>query len=773
MRAVRNVVSGLGLLVFFGFACTPQGDPTSVRVAPLDFVPNELQQPGTQPGQVSSLESPDKCDNCHGGYNTSVEPAHNWRGGMMSQATRDPLFWATMAIAEQDFGGVGDLCLRCHSPDGWISGRSIPTNGQALRASDSFGVTCDLCHKLTNPDRSEWLGAQSAPFLAHDEQSPATGYYGSGQYVLWGGNQKLGPYADASARHQSGVSRFHREAALCGTCHDVSNPVVGDLAPYNGTLGAPLPDGTFGGTLGSPIAGKAAFNHFPFAYGVVERTFSEHVASRLSTTRIKDYPSLPAELQGGAIRAAWESACVTGPDCDYADGTPRVFSCQSCHMRPVTGQGCNKNPPVRKDLPLHDMTGGNYWAPDAIRWLDQRGLLRAGGGLTSAEVLALEDGKVRAQKQLSSAATLSVSGNILTVVNQTGHKLISGYPEGRRMWLNVIWYDSSGTVLREDGAYGALRVDLDGQTMQVRTLLDEGARIYNAHMAISPAWAQKLLTLGYSPAIPVVFDRVSGAVTMTLGDVAAASSPVETFHFALNDTVKYDNRIPPYGMRYDDAVVRNILPVPATQYGAPGPGGVFDHKDQVTLSPPANASYAKIRLLYQPTSWEYIQFLYLANLGIDPFLADVGDNLLSAWLGTGMAEPHLMAETTWGAPPAPPRVTSMVDSLSTWTVLKSGALGTLANAFTLGSTVGVRAHVLAAETSLSGAQVFFAIIAPSGATVANLQGFTDTAGVAIVKWKTARSNAVGLYSVRVTEVLRNGTTFDPSIGVTTTTFTLR
>ena len=33
------------------------------------IVPTEIQQPGTQPGEVSNLETPDKCDNCHGGYN--------------------------------------------------------------------------------------------------------------------------------------------------------------------------------------------------------------------------------------------------------------------------------------------------------------------------------------------------------------------------------------------------------------------------------------------------------------------------------------------------------------------------------------------------------------------------------------------------------------------------------------------------------------------------------------------------------------------------------
>jgi hypothetical protein len=32
-----------------------------------DVVPTDIQQPGTQPNEVGTLESPDKCDNCHGG----------------------------------------------------------------------------------------------------------------------------------------------------------------------------------------------------------------------------------------------------------------------------------------------------------------------------------------------------------------------------------------------------------------------------------------------------------------------------------------------------------------------------------------------------------------------------------------------------------------------------------------------------------------------------------------------------------------------------------
>jgi hypothetical protein len=54
--------------------------------------------------------------------------------------------------------------------------------------------------------------------------------------------------------------------------------------------------------------------------------------------------------------------------------------------------------------------------------------------------------------------------------------------------------------------------------------------------------------------------------------------------------------------------------------------------------------------MYQPTSWEYINFLYQANDGSVAFLANEGANLLDAWLNTGMAAPHIMATTTWTPP---------------------------------------------------------------------------------------------------------------------------
>jgi hypothetical protein len=454
--------------------------------------------------------------------------------------------------------------------------------------------------------------------------------------------------------------------------------VVGDLAPNNGAQ-TPLAAGTFDGQLDTPtnprnITDKAAFNNPPYKYGVVERTFSEYKAGLLSQTLVSDYGTLPADLQTGAIQNARNAALGTSTDPndpgynpnapDYADGSPRYFSCQTCHMPATTALGCNKNNVLtRPDQPMHDLTGGNYWMPDVIQYMDTQDTLLLGDNLTALENSGIVAGGLRARANLDNAATLSVTGNTVKVVNLTGHKLITGYPEGRRMWLNIVWKDAANATLREDGAYGPLQlafdVNGDGNVDTLDTvdslldLHDPDTRIYEVHGAVTQEWASKLISVSASYAgIPVAYDRITGAVTHTVGDIAAQAPGTwhETFHFVLNNKVVKDTRIPPWGMSYDASVLRNILPVPATQYGNPGPGGTFNYWDAFTLNPPAGAVSATIRLLYQPTSWEYIQFLDHANNGTVAFLASEGANLLDAWLNTGMAAPHVMATTTWTPP---------------------------------------------------------------------------------------------------------------------------
>lgn len=162
----------------------------------------------------------------------------------------------------------------------------------------------------------------------------------------------------------------------------------------------------------------------------------------------------------------------------------------------------------------------------------------------------------------------------------------------------------------------------------------------------------------YGP-IVLSYDRITGDPGPTIADLAAQApgSYHETFHFVLNNYVAKDNRIPPYGMDYETARVRNALPVPATEYGGGaaqynGLSNVYEYWRTVQLHPPVNATGADITLYYQGTSWEYIQFLANANSGQNAFLGDEGINMLDAWLNAdpaaAMVPPFVMATATWG-----------------------------------------------------------------------------------------------------------------------------
>lgn len=344
-------------------------------------------------------------------------------------------------------------------------------------------------------------------------------------------------------------------------------------------------------------------------------------------------------------------------------------------------------------------------------------------------------------------------------------------------------------MVREDGAYGPL-VDKNGQPVQVLNplngqlvqvewildLKDPNTRIYEAHYAITKEWAETLVSVDASYASLIIdYDRLTHAPGITLGEVAAGpeGSYAKSFHFALNDYVAEDNRIPPYGYSYDEARRRNTLPVPEDHYGDPGPGGTFDYWDSVTLNPPPDAVYATIDLLYQGTSWEYVQFLWKENDGQIAFLANEGVKMLDAWLNTEMAYPYVMVSTTWGQAPVPPPPDLLVSSLLTYAVGGRGA-EVQTDTFKIRDTVTIKAVVVEVHAlPLSGAQVFVQIVSAHGSLITSLQGFSDDTGTAVLKWKTDRRDLPGLYTANVVDVLRNGYVFNSAGSVTSVRFRLQ
>jgi len=518
----------------------------------------DFDMPGTQPfEQGPDLDSPANCATCHGNYDPAKEPYFNWQGSMMANAARDPLFLANMSIANQDAANSGDLCLRCHFSRGWLAGRSVPTDGSRMQPADTEGITCALCHRMVNPVYTAGVSpTNDAPILGALSFKGTN--YGNGMFVIDPNGLRRGPYTNATLGHDSLGSPFHRTAAFCGTCHDVSNPVFTKDA--NGIY----QPNTFN-------AASATFS--PHFMAPVERTYSEWLASDYAATNGVYAPQFAGNRPNG-----------------------RVSTCQHCHMRTISGfdSNTNLNPgvPLRPDMGQHDMTGGSTWLP---------GLLASLYPTEMTNTAAIQAGIDRANYMLTNAATLATgdsNGMVkVTVTNECGHKLPTGYPEGRRVWINVKFYNDANSLLGESGAYnptnGVLTRDLQ-------------ARIYEVH--------------------PGLDTNISGLLGL---------APEPTLHFVLNNKVYEDNRIPPRG--FTNATFAAFGGAPVGHHYNDG-----QYWDDTLYTLPAGATRAEVKLYYQSTSKEFIEFLRDENR-----TDSNGQTMYDLWNNNGKCPPTLMAQTTW------------------------------------------------------------------------------------------------------------------------------
>jgi hypothetical protein len=663
-----------------------------------------VRMPGTQPGQVA-LEAPGRCLNCHAGYDPAVEPGYNWKGSMMAQSARDFLFWACFTVSAQDsIWAIGrpnatDICERCHFPKGWLEGRSDPTNASLMTGADFDGVQCDFCHRQWDPffettydgtrEGGDWLWywdetnasgtpsqaaadatyAEDATLAQAIQRFDGTSFYtsnlppgnyqesGSGQFFVSPDAAKRASFADASARHQMLYSRFHKSKYMCATCHDVSNPILANL----GLSG--LPD------LGT---GLITEQYSAANYLHVERTFSEFMLSAYGQ-------------QGGA---------ATNPEFQ-AQGAPDIShaaKCQDCHMRDVVGPGADKRDAVvrpsdsvehpQSGQPLHDLTGGNAWVSFVLASAIpghadydpvNEGLLNQGPALLTLDLtqgegidpLALLAGVDRAKQQLLLAATIknlnhdpATGALTFQVQNNSAHKLISGFPEGRRMFVNIKAYQG-GSLSYEVNPYDPANGTLKGLDYPYQP--DPNGVLENP------------VSLG---ANEVHVDELVYEMKPSSTDLTGET---KTFHFALATGRYKDNRIPPKGFDIGGAGERVSVPVwhgveDANYFSSAEYTGGFD---DVSLFIPAGADYVEVNLYYQTTSREYIEFLRdeingTGNLTLssptpsgesnayvvqsDPFFSQLkawGDTIWNLWthnMNVDGAAPFLMAQATSGDP---------------------------------------------------------------------------------------------------------------------------
>ena len=536
---------------------------TSAQAAPYPTTMQDYAAPGTQPIELTHpISDPSSCTNCHSDYNDDeVEPYRNWAGSMMAQSGRDPLFWAAIAVANQDADHSGETCLRCHLPGGWLQGRSTPEDGSQMTAADREGVQCNICHRMIDPLGAPGAPAEDAAILAALSEPVTT--FANAMMVIDPEDRMRGPFdviadngGDPHLPNRSTlVSPFHQESQLCGTCHDLRNTIFtrdgnGDYVPNALNEAGNVEDG------------------FP-----EQLTYTEWSLSAFADTGVVDGR--------------------------FGGNNPLLVSCQDCHMPDVTGRDA-KDAPVRDDLPLHSLLGANTFIPKVLPHHPIFG--------DEVDASLLERSAAASTDFLQRSADLSahLEGGELSVrvINRTGHKLPTGYPEGRRMWLHVRAFDGDDNLVLESGRYVYATATLIGAEAEPGDVdYDPNLKIYEVRMGMTEDWAA---TVGKQPG--------------------------KSFHLVLSNVILKDTRIPPVG--YDEAA---FAAVGAEPVAADFEDGEY-WADAIYAVP--GAERAEVTLNYQTSSREYIEFLKDENTtnAAGPILYDL-------WENYGKSAPVAMART--------------------------------------------------------------------------------------------------------------------------------
>lgn len=396
---------------------------TLLVVIAISFAAGSLQAAdpfglaGTGPGDLDDsvatvpVQGASYCQTCHGkdpivpnDPSGQWLPYDTWAGTMMANAGRDPLFLAALTVANQDKAGIGTYCLRCHTNAGFVRGHANTPDGSQLDDTDLQGVGCEVCHRASDDTTVDPL----APHIGNAQ-------------LLWATNNvKRGPYNDAlSPVHATLESAYTTGSALCGGCHEVSNPAVNMVNDAGVDLGTGFP---------------------------LDTTYTEWTSSSFAAV-------------GGTNK-----------------------TCQDCHMRRHTEDQfvCRlSGQPIRPKPRTHAFAAANVWGIDAVKAADPTyaalhtdafNLVRAEAEAVLKSAVTVEITSLPTSAELGSSVTLGVK-----VTNQTGHKFPTGYADGRRAFVSALWTDAGDAGAAPESVVLGAYDDANG-TIQS----DPPTRIYQA-----------------------------------------------------------------------------------------------------------------------------------------------------------------------------------------------------------------------------------------------------------------------------------------------------
>jgi hypothetical protein len=243
--------------------------------------------------------------------------------------------------------------------------------------------------------------------------------------------------------------------------------------------------------------------------------------------------------------------------------------------------------PFRTSPRQHVLAGGNLWGLEAVQRANPEHAAEFADRFALTKQFTMQNLRDAATLALTVPPTATGASATVTVrvTNRTGHKLPTGYADGRRVVVQVL---ADGEVVTGGFDAGAL-------------LKDAQTRVYEAQHG--------RLSVGVSE------------------------------HLALHEAVMKDSRIPPTGM----VATPETAVVGVTWFDLPD-GGLKDY-DEATFSVPLKASLADgakvtvtAKLMFQSTTPEYVAFLEAEN-----HTDDAGRRLREIYEATGRGAPFEMA----------------------------------------------------------------------------------------------------------------------------------
>jgi hypothetical protein len=360
----------------------------------------------------------------------------------------------------------------------------------------------------------------------------------------------------ASVLYDTSVtSSLAREGVTCVACHAVLASSVGTATSYNANLQFRTDRAVFGRQQEPQATAMKQMINMSVEHG--DHLGESRLCGNCHTVRVPTMSG--AEILEQATYLEWQASAFS-----TESGSATGRSCQSCHMPTTSDQGevlasaLSTRPidsPVRQPYSRHTLAGGSAYL------LKQLASFTAWLGVKISPEQLLTSAS-RSEQLLASAARLQLRRDgadlAIDIINQTGHKLPTGYPS-RRMWLAVVITDQSGTTIFSSGQHH------DGKIIGVDDI---------AHKtSVTPDVARLL-----SNSTPLIFEAVpvdaAGAVTHLQTAVARFGK---------------DNRIIPKGWTSDNA---ELAPIGMAQT-------IRDGAAQVRLTLPLQAFRIQAQLLFQ------------------------------------------------------------------------------------------------------------------------------------------------------------------------------